>query len=106
MDTDGSHPRQVTRGGFAVEPVFSPDGQQIAFGRITGFDPNNFQQFEAVYVVRTDGFDFNGTVYDFQLTNTPNSKEDCEKMLAYVDDEQKYKIVRGNAIRMLELDRV
>ena len=32
--------------------------------------------------------------------------DECEKMLAGVDDEQKYKIVRGNAIRMLELDRV
>jgi hypothetical protein len=30
------------------------------------------------YVVRTDGFDFNGTVYDFQLTNTPSSKDDCK----------------------------
>jgi hypothetical protein len=30
------------------------------------------------YVVRTDGFDFNGTTYDFQLTNTPTSKEQCK----------------------------
>jgi hypothetical protein len=30
------------------------------------------------WVVRTDGFDFNGTVYDFQLTNTPSSKDDCK----------------------------
>jgi Tol biopolymer transport system component len=56
MGADGSHPRQVTRGGFDVEPVFSPDGQQIAFGRIIGpTDPNNFLQSEAVYVARTDG---------------------------------------------------
>lgn len=55
MDTDGSHPRQVTRGGFDVEPVFSPDDQQIAFGRIVKpTDPNEFQP-EAIYVVRTDG---------------------------------------------------
>jgi hypothetical protein len=30
------------------------------------------------YVVRTDGFDFNGTTYDFQLTNPPTSKEQCK----------------------------
>jgi hypothetical protein len=29
------------------------------------------------YVVRTDGFNFNGTTYDFQL-NTPTSKEQCK----------------------------
>jgi Tol biopolymer transport system component len=56
MGTDGSHARQVTRGGFDVEPVFSPDGQQIAFGRIIGpTDPNDFLQDEAIYVVGTDG---------------------------------------------------
>jgi hypothetical protein len=30
------------------------------------------------YVVRTDGFNFNGTTYDFQLTNTPTSKDECK----------------------------
>lgn len=30
------------------------------------------------YVVRTDGFNFNGTTYDFQLTNPPTSKEQCK----------------------------
>ena len=30
----------------------------------------------------------------------------CEKVLEGVPDEQRYKILRGNAIRMLELDRV
>jgi hypothetical protein len=30
----------------------------------------------------------------------------CEKMLDGLSDEQKYDILRGNAIRMLELDRV
>ena len=47
------------------------------------------------------------TDYPHTDTTWPNSKEYCEKMLAAVDDEQKkYKILRGNAIRMLELDRV
>jgi hypothetical protein len=30
------------------------------------------------YMVRTDGFNFNGTTYDFQLTNTPSSKDQCK----------------------------
>lgn len=30
------------------------------------------------YLVRTDGFNFNGTTYDFQLTNTPTSKDQCK----------------------------
>jgi Tol biopolymer transport system component len=56
MNSDGSHPRQVTRNGFDVEPVFSPDGRYIAFGRIVGpTSPTDFTQNEAVYVVRTDG---------------------------------------------------
>jgi len=48
-----------------------PDATVIGFGVNIG--SNN-----PGYVVRTDGFNFNGTVYDFQLTNTPNSKEDCK----------------------------
>jgi len=46
------------------------------------------------------------TDYPHTDTTWPNSKEYCEKMLAEVDDERKYKILRGNAIRMLKLDRV
>ena len=30
------------------------------------------------YTVLTDGFDFNGTTYDFQLTNPPTSKDQCK----------------------------
>ena len=46
------------------------------------------------------------TDYPHTDTTWPNSKEYCEQMLAGVEtDEQKYKILRGNAIRMLELDR-
>jgi Tol biopolymer transport system component len=52
MRADGSHKRQLTSGGFDVEPVFSPDGRRIAFARITR-DAEIAD--EAIYVVRTDG---------------------------------------------------
>ena len=54
MRADGSDARQLTRGGFDVEPVFSPDGRRIAFGRITGIDAQG-AQLEAIYVVNRDG---------------------------------------------------
>jgi Tol biopolymer transport system component len=52
MRADGSHKRQLTRGAFDVEPVFSPDGRRIAFGHITHDDqiPDI-----AIDVVNTDG---------------------------------------------------
>lgn len=52
MRADGSHPRQLTSGHFDVEPVFSPNGQQIAFGRIT-HDAD--VATEALYVMQADG---------------------------------------------------
>jgi predicted TIM-barrel fold metal-dependent hydrolase len=46
------------------------------------------------------------TDYPHTDTTWPDSKSYCEKILEGLTDEQKYKILRGNAIRMLELDRV
>jgi predicted TIM-barrel fold metal-dependent hydrolase len=46
------------------------------------------------------------TDYPHTDTTWPNSKEYCERVLEGLTDEQKYKILRGNAIRMLELDRI
>ena len=47
------------------------------------------------------------TDYPHTDTTWPNSKEYVEKMIADsgLDDETAYKVLRGNAIRMLELDR-
>ena len=53
MRSDGSDARRVTHDGFDVEPAFSPDGNQILFGRIMGQSPAG--QLEALYVVNTDG---------------------------------------------------
>jgi Tol biopolymer transport system component len=54
MRADGSHARQLTRDGFDVEPLFSPDGTRVVFGRITGTTPQG-DQLEALNVVNTDG---------------------------------------------------
>lgn len=56
MRADGSQPRQLTFDGFDVEPVFSPDGTQIAFARITG-ETAAGDTLEAVYVMDVDGTD-------------------------------------------------
>ena len=60
MKADGTGARRVTRGGFDVEPVFSPDGRRIAFGRITGDSAAG--QLEAIYVVDVDGTDLRQVV--------------------------------------------
>lgn len=52
MRADGSHQRQLTRGGFDGEPVFSPDGRHIAFARIT-HDAEIADV--AIYVMNRDG---------------------------------------------------
>ena len=44
---------------------------------------------------------------DYPHTDTtwPNSKAYVEKILADFDEQVAYDVLRGNAIRMLELDR-
>ena len=54
MRANGTGARQLTHGIFGVEPVYSPGGHRIAFGRITGFDAQGFQ-LEAIDVINTDG---------------------------------------------------
>jgi predicted TIM-barrel fold metal-dependent hydrolase len=45
---------------------------------------------------------------DYPHTDTtwPYSKAYVEKITAHLDDQMTYKVLRGNAIKMLELDRV
>lgn len=54
MSSNETRTEQVTRDGFDVEPVFSPDGSQIAFARLTGTSLHG-DQLSAVYVVNADG---------------------------------------------------
>jgi len=65
-----------TAGGPAIYTVgqiqtMCPNAVVIGFGVNIG--SNN-----PGYIVETDGFDFNGTTYDFQLTNPPTSKDQCK----------------------------
>jgi hypothetical protein len=67
---------QGTPGGPAIYTIgqiqtMCPSAVVIGFGV-------NIGTFNPGYVVRTDGFNFNGTTYDFQLTNPPTSKEQCK----------------------------
>jgi hypothetical protein len=48
-----------------------PSAVVVAYGLNVGtFNPN--------YVVRTDAFTFNGTTYNFEVTNTPTDKDQCK----------------------------
>ncbi len=48
-----------------------PDAEVLAFGVNVGtFNPD--------YDVETDGVNFNGTTYDFELANVPTNKEECK----------------------------
>jgi hypothetical protein len=65
-----------TSGGPAIYTIaqvnsICPSAVVIGFGVNIG--TNN-----PGYVVRTDGFDFNGTTYDFQLANPPTAKDQCK----------------------------
>ena len=46
------------------------------------------------------------TDYPHTDTTWPFAQREAARVLADLTDEQRYKILRGNAIRMLELDRV
>jgi hypothetical protein len=64
-----------------------PDAEVLAFGVNVGtFNPN--------YDVETDGVNFNGTVYDFELVNEPASKDECKK-----DGYKTLTDAEGNAFR-------
>ena len=54
-------------------------------------------------VIGVDNVTFE-TDYPHTDTTWPNTKAVAEKMMADLSDEVKYKVLRGNAIRMLSLD--
>jgi predicted TIM-barrel fold metal-dependent hydrolase len=74
-------------------------------GRIFGCFTTDLHGIKSIDEVGEDNICFE-TDYPHTDTTWPRSKEYCESMLEGVPAEQAYKILRGNAIKMLELDRV
>ena len=75
------------------------------YGRIFGCFTADHVGMANLDLVGPDNICFE-TDYPHTDTSWPNSREYVEKIMAGLDDEIVYKILRGNAIRMLELDRV
>ena len=75
------------------------------YGRIFGCFTADRHGLANLEAVGPDNICFE-TDYPHTDTTWPDSKAYAEKMVAGLDDEAVYKILRGNAIKMLELDRV
>ena len=74
-------------------------------GRIFGCFTNDAHGLESIDRVGEDNICFE-TDYPHTDTTWPFVREEVERMTAGLTDEQLYKVLRGNAIRMLDLDRV
>ena len=75
------------------------------YGRIFGCFTADRVGLRNLDVVGEDNICFE-TDYPHTDTTWPNSREYVEKMVADLDADVAHKVLRGNAIRMLELDRV
>jgi len=75
------------------------------YGRIFGCFTADRHGLQNLSSVGEDNICFE-TDYPHTDTTWPYSKEYAEKMVADLDDDVAYKVLRGNAIRMLSLDRV
>ena len=74
-------------------------------GRVFGCFTNDVHGVESIEKAGEDNICFE-TDYPHTDTTWPNSHQYVQDMLAGFSDEVAYKVLRGNAIRMLELDRV
>ena len=75
------------------------------YGRIFGCFTADRVGLKNLDLVGEDNICFE-TDYPHTDTTWPYSREYAEKMVADLDDAVAYKVLRGNAIKMLELDRV
>jgi len=73
-------------------------------GRIFGCFTNDVHGVESIAAVGEDNVCFE-TDYPHTDTTWPFVQEELERMIAPLTEEQRYKVLRGNAIRMLDLDR-
>jgi predicted TIM-barrel fold metal-dependent hydrolase len=74
-------------------------------GRIFGCFTNDHHGLASLEAVGEDNVCFE-TDYPHADTTWPFVQEEVEKMTGGLTEEQRYKVLRGNAIRMLDLDRV
>ena len=74
-------------------------------GRIFGCFTNDAFGMKSIEDVGEDNVCFE-TDYPHTDTTWPFVQQEVERMTASLTDEQRYKVLRGNAIRMLDLDRV
>ena len=84
-------------------PVPPPSTQY--YGRIFGCFTSDRHGLRSLEEVGEDNICFE-TDYPHTDTTWPHSEAYIEKLCVGLTDEQAYKILRGNAIKMLELDRV
>jgi predicted TIM-barrel fold metal-dependent hydrolase len=75
------------------------------YGRVFGCFTADRHGLSSLDEVGVDNICFE-TDYPHTDTTWPDSRAYVEKILAGFDDEVVYKVLRGNAIKMLELDRV
>ncbi|HET6951884.1 MAG TPA: amidohydrolase family protein [Acidimicrobiales bacterium] len=75
------------------------------YGRVFGCFTSDYTGMRNIKEVGEDQVCFE-TDYPHTDTSWPNSKEEVTRMCAGLSDELVYKVVRGNAIEMLKLDRV
>ncbi len=101
----GRHGVGPARQLAALEGARSPSRRRrYYYGRIFGCFTADHHGLHSLPEVGEDNICFE-TDYPHTDTTWPNSKEYVEKMLADFDDNLAYKVLRGNAIKMLELDR-
>ncbi len=74
-------------------------------GRIFGCFTNDMHGMQAIEAVGEDNVCFE-TDYPHTDTTWPFTQNEITRMTAGLTDAQRYKVMRGNAIRMLDLDRV
>jgi predicted TIM-barrel fold metal-dependent hydrolase len=92
-------------GWMGSQEYISEPPSTYYYGRVYGCFTSDFHGMKNIDAVGEDQVCFE-TDYPHTDTSWPDTKEMVEKMLVGVPDDLAYKVVRGNAIKMLELDRV
>ena len=91
-------------GAGAASPTWCPSRRRTYYYRqVYGCFFGDQHGLESLDEVGVDNITFE-TDYPHTDSTWPDTKEVAEELMAGLDDDVVYKIVRGNAIRMLQLD--